>query len=77
MITVLVNRGKLPAKLSEREWQVIDMRVRGLRAKAVATHLQLSPKTIDTYQTSALRKLGVGNIAEAIHLCYRLGAIIP
>ncbi len=45
--------------LSSRERQVMGLLVEGLRAKDVAAQLQISPKTVDTYRSSLMRKLSI------------------
>lgn len=48
--------------LSRREFQVLSLLVSGLRAKEVAYRLALSPKTIDTYRASLMRKLDIHDL---------------
>jgi two-component system response regulator NreC len=52
--------------LSERERQVFHYLVRGVRPKQVASFLDISPKTVDTYRASIVRKLGVDNVVELV-----------
>ncbi len=52
--------------LSERERQVFNYLVRGVRPKQIASFLNLSPKTVDTYRASIVRKLGVENVVELV-----------
>ena len=47
------------AVLSPRELEVFTHLVNGLRAKDIADLLQISPKTVDTYRASLMRKLQV------------------
>src|SRR5579862_535067 len=42
--------------LSAREYQVFTLLVEGVRAKEIAARLDLSPKTVDTYRASLMRK---------------------
>lgn len=49
------------ATLSAREQQVFTMLVEGARAKEIARDLSLSPKTVDTYRASLMRKLALTN----------------
>jgi two-component system response regulator NreC len=48
--------------LSAREYQVFGFLVEGLRAKDIATHLDISPKTVDTYRSNVMRKLHIYDI---------------
>jgi DNA-binding NarL/FixJ family response regulator len=45
------------ASLSPREMEVFSYLVNGLRAKDIAELLDISPKTVDTYRASLMRKL--------------------
>jgi len=57
--------------LSSREYQVFQMLIEGVRAKDIAMKLSLSPKTVDTYRASLMRKLDIhdlpGLVKFAIH----------
>lgn len=46
-------------QLSSREYQVFQLLVDGNRPKDIALRLSLSPKTIDTYRASLMRKLDI------------------
>lgn len=48
--------------LSTREFQVFSLLVDGVRAKEIAARLNLSPKTVDTYRASLMRKLNIGHL---------------
>jgi len=52
--------------LSAREHQVFTMLVEGLRAKEIAARLAVSPKTIDTYRASMMRKLDIHDVAGLV-----------
>jgi DNA-binding NarL/FixJ family response regulator len=52
--------------LSRREHQVFSMLVEGLRAKEIAARLDLSPKTVDTYRSSLMRKLNIHTVAGLV-----------
>lgn len=52
-------------RLSRRERDVFFHLVNGLRAKEIANLLDISPKTVDTYRASLMRKL---NIHELVGL---------
>lgn len=49
--------------LSEREYQVMIRLARGRRTGEIARELELSPKTVSTYRTRVLRKMGLENNA--------------
>jgi DNA-binding NarL/FixJ family response regulator len=48
--------------LSSREYQVFCLLVDGLRAKEIAARLEVSPKTIDTYRSTLMRKLDIYDV---------------
>ena len=52
--------------LSAREYQVFSLLVDGLRAKEIAGRLDLSPKTVDTYRASLMRKLDIHDVAGLV-----------
>lgn len=52
--------------LSAREHQVFSMLVDGVRAKEIAARLELSPKTVDTYRASLMRKLDIHDVAGLV-----------
>jgi DNA-binding NarL/FixJ family response regulator len=57
--------------LSRREYEVFSFLVDGMRPKDIAKLLDISPKTVDTYRSNIMRKLGihdlVGLVKFAIH----------
>jgi DNA-binding NarL/FixJ family response regulator len=57
--------------LSAREREVFDMLVRGYTNDAVATHLSISIKTVETHRTRILRKLHAHSMAELIRFAAR------
>jgi DNA-binding CsgD family transcriptional regulator/tetratricopeptide (TPR) repeat protein len=54
------------AHLTARELEVLELIVQGLRNADIATHLYLSPKTVDHHISAILAKLHVHSRAEAI-----------
>jgi DNA-binding NarL/FixJ family response regulator len=52
--------------LSSREYQVFSLLVEGVRAKEIAARLTLSPKTVDTYRASLMRKLEIHDVAGLV-----------
>lgn len=52
--------------LSGREYQVFSLLVEGIRAKEIAARLSLSPKTVDTYRSSLMRKLDIHDVAGLV-----------
>jgi DNA-binding NarL/FixJ family response regulator len=54
------------AALSPREMEVFSYLVSGLRAKDIADRLEISPKTVDTYRASLMRKLNVHDLVGLV-----------
>ena len=54
------------AALSPREMEVFSYLVNGLRAKDIADLLDISPKTVDTYRASLMRKLKVHDLVGLV-----------
>jgi DNA-binding NarL/FixJ family response regulator len=52
--------------LSGREYQVFSLLCEGVRAKEIAARLTLSPKTVDTYRASLMRKLDIHDVAGLV-----------
>jgi DNA-binding NarL/FixJ family response regulator len=57
--------------LSSREFQVVSLLVEGIRAKEIAARLSLSPKTVDTYRSSLMRKLDIHDVAGLVKFAIR------
>jgi len=52
--------------LSAREYQVFTLLCEGIRAKEIAARLELSPKTVDTYRASLMRKLNIHDLVGLV-----------
>ena len=61
--------------LSARERQIMRMVVAGMSSAAIGTELHLSPKTVDTYRSRLMAKLGLGDIAAVVRWSIREGLI--
>jgi two-component system, NarL family, invasion response regulator UvrY len=59
------------AELSVRERQVVLLVVRGHSSAAIGEQLHLSPKTVDSYRSRLMAKLGVGDIPALVRLAIR------
>lgn len=59
--------------LSEREFQVMIDLARGKRIKTIAHQKGLSPKTISTYRTRLLLKLGLDSNTDLVRYCLKYG----
>lgn len=54
--------------LSPRERQIITMVVQGLSSAKIGSQLHLSPKTVATYRSRLMRKLGVHDLPSLVRL---------
>ncbi|MGE0350079.1 response regulator [Hydrogenophaga sp.] len=63
------------AALSAREQQVILLVVRGHTSVAIGEQLNLSPKTVESYRSRLMAKLGVSDLPALVRLAIREGLI--
>lgn len=63
------------AILSPRERQIVTMVVNGMSSSAIGTQLHLSPKTVDTYRSRIMSKLGVSGLTGLVRLAVREGLV--
>ncbi len=63
--------------LSSREYQVFQLLVDGVRAKDIASRLNLSPKTVDTYRASLMRKLDIHDVAGLVKFAIQRDLTTP
>lgn len=63
------------AALSPRERQVVLGVVRGLSSAAIGARLHLSPKTVDSYRSRLMVKLGAADVPALVRLTVREGLI--
>jgi DNA-binding NarL/FixJ family response regulator len=63
------------AILSPRERQIVTMVVNGLSSSAIGGQLHLSPKTVDTYRSRIMAKLGVTGVTSLVRLAVREGLV--
>lgn len=61
--------------LSGRERQVIQLVVRGLTSVAISEQLHLSRKTVESYRSRIMAKLGVHDLPALVRLAIREGLI--
>jgi DNA-binding NarL/FixJ family response regulator len=65
------------ASLSSREREVFSLLVNGRRAKDIAEILDISPKTVDTYRASLMRKLNIHDLAGLVRFAIEKKLIDP
>jgi DNA-binding NarL/FixJ family response regulator len=61
------------ARLSAREREVMQLVVEGWSSAEIADHLALSPKTVDTYRSRLMEKLGVEDIPTLVKFAIQHG----
>ena len=59
-------------KLTRRELQVLTLIQEGLTTKEVASRLQISTRTVETYRRNKKEKLQVRNVTAALCVARRL-----
>ncbi|MBW8843380.1 MAG: response regulator transcription factor [Burkholderiales bacterium] len=63
------------ASLSVRERQVVTMVVDGHSSTEIGTALHLSPKTVDSYRSRLMAKLGAPDVTALVKLAIRHGLV--
>ena len=63
------------AQLSPRERQILVMVVRGASSSSIGEALHLSPKTVDTYRSRSMAKLGLSDVPAMVRWAIREGLI--
>ena len=63
------------AELSEREREVMALTVQGFSSSEIGEKLFISPKTVDTYRSRIMEKLGLTHRSELIRLAVRTGLL--
>lgn len=76
----LAERGRAqadsePALLSPRERQIAVMVCRGASSSEIGTQMHLSPKTVDTYRSRLMAKLGVTDVPALVRWAVRQGLV--
>ncbi len=61
------------ARLSARERQVLQLVVEGRSSVEIAEMLFLSPKTVDTYRSRLMRKLGISDLPSLVKFAIQHG----
>ncbi|MBI3919048.1 MAG: response regulator transcription factor [Betaproteobacteria bacterium] len=69
-------RGPLES-LSTRERQVLQLVVEGESSAEIARTVHLSPKTVETYRSRLMKKLGVANVTALVKFAVQHGLTPP
>jgi DNA-binding NarL/FixJ family response regulator len=73
----LGQNGGVRVELSEREIDVVRLTAHGYSNKEIAAQLDISVKTVDTYKSRAMDKLGLYNRADLVRYALKLGWFDP
>jgi len=71
----LADQGRHGAELSARERQVLVLVARGASSAQIGEELHLSPKTVDTYRSRLMAKLGLEDIPALVRWAIREGLV--
>lgn len=73
----LTTNGATPVleSLSTRERQIVELVVRGKSSTEIGALLHLSPKTVDSYRSRLMGKIGVSDIPALVRFAIRSGLI--
>jgi DNA-binding NarL/FixJ family response regulator len=66
-----------PPPLSERENAVLRLLAEGLRNKEIAARLKVGTKSVETYRSRLMKKLGYHSTAELVRHAIREGLVAP
>jgi len=61
--------------LSQREREILKLVADGTTSREIAERLSISPKTVDTYRSRLMSKIGVKNLAGLVKFAIRHGLI--
>ena len=65
------------ASLSARERQVLQLEVEGHSTSEIAALVDLSPKSVDSYRSRGMRKLGVADVTALVKFAVQHGLTPP
>jgi two-component system response regulator NreC len=63
--------------LSPREQQVVQLIAEGNTTRRIAAHLKLTVKTVESYRTALMSKLGIHETASLVRYAVRRGLVKP
>jgi DNA-binding NarL/FixJ family response regulator len=62
----MVARPHVPPNLSDREIQVLGLLAKGMTRQEISRRLDINEKTVSTYKTRLLQKLGLRNLVDLL-----------
>lgn len=66
-----------PARLSDKDREIVRLVALGLRNKEIAEQLSLTPKTVETYRVRLMHRLGCESTADLVRWAIRERLITP
>ncbi len=76
---LLADRAALEARfrrLTDKEREALELIKQGLPNKAIATHLDITPRAVEMRRSGLMKKLGARSLAELLRLAFALEATI-
>jgi DNA-binding NarL/FixJ family response regulator len=74
-ISTQVQNSQILIPLTAREQEVLDLLTHGFSNAEIGNHLHLSPRTVEKYVSSLLRKTGTSNRAELVRFAIKHGLV--
>jgi DNA-binding NarL/FixJ family response regulator len=71
----LQRHGRAAALLSQREREVIKLIALGNSSKEIGRLMGISPRTVDTYRSRLMDKLGLNTLADVVRYAVRTGMV--
>lgn len=69
----VIEEGNLLTKLSAREREILQLVVEGKSSLEISRVLFISPKTVETYRSRLMQKLGMGDLPSLIKFAIQQG----
>jgi len=63
------------SEFSQQERSIIELSHEGLRAKQIASHLSIAPKTVEWHKSRIFQKLGINSTKEMVDFAIKSGII--
>jgi DNA-binding NarL/FixJ family response regulator len=74
-LRALKRSGRTTAALSAREREVIRLIALGRSGKEIASAMDISPRTVDTYRNRLMRKLELRSLADVVRYAMQAGMV--
>ena len=62
-------------RLTQREREVLSLTAAGYSSSEIGTRLFISPKTVDTYRSRIMQKLGLNHRSELVRFALETGLL--